>query len=535
MPRWLVLLIFLAYLVPCLCLAGPYRHFISSDGTAYLSLARHWAAGRCDEAVNGYWGPLFPVLLSGLLLLGGSAYLASKVIALVAGLVVLFMMNRLGRRLDLPPALRAAACLAFVPLAVFFNCQSFLADFLFLAVLLVYLDLAAADRPSLPRGMLIGFMGGLCYLAKGFGLPYVLAHYYVLNSWRALRTPPGERGPAIRSFLAGLLAFAAVVAAWALPLSLKYGHPTTGTTAALHWAAIGDLQRGVLDLPHDVAGLIPPPGPNALSGWDDPTFYAMGYWRPWLSWENARFYAGHMLRSAAGILELHFIYVPLALYWPIGHLLFMFMFKYKIGASAQRPPRTLSPAARYLWFSLLLYVGGYLLVMHNPNWRYFGPSYVLVLLLGIAAIPEWGRWAPWGPAVSIIAALATTLASWRAPVADIVHYLPEARQFDSLARAAQTLHVTGGFAATGMWANSLRFAAYRREAEDDKIPVRFFGVQGRLDGDAFRRALAENGIGYVLVWKPAASSQTWMRDYERFDQTADPKIQVFRRRAPRSP
>jgi len=41
------------------------RHFVNPDGVSYLDLSDDYAAGSWGAAVNGYWSPLYPILLAG--------------------------------------------------------------------------------------------------------------------------------------------------------------------------------------------------------------------------------------------------------------------------------------------------------------------------------------------------------------------------------------------------------------------------------------------------------------------------------------
>lgn len=45
--------------------AWSSRYFVNPDGVSYLDLSDDYLAGRWESAVNGYWSPLYPLLLAG--------------------------------------------------------------------------------------------------------------------------------------------------------------------------------------------------------------------------------------------------------------------------------------------------------------------------------------------------------------------------------------------------------------------------------------------------------------------------------------
>jgi len=51
-------------IVLALVQAWTSRHFVNPDGVSYLDLSDDYAAGRWSAAINGYWSPLYPILLA---------------------------------------------------------------------------------------------------------------------------------------------------------------------------------------------------------------------------------------------------------------------------------------------------------------------------------------------------------------------------------------------------------------------------------------------------------------------------------------
>lgn len=74
-----------------------YRDRLNSDGVAYATIARRYAALRLDEALNGYWSPLLSWILAPFAALGGEPVHVVRALCVVLGTIATVAIVRLGR------------------------------------------------------------------------------------------------------------------------------------------------------------------------------------------------------------------------------------------------------------------------------------------------------------------------------------------------------------------------------------------------------------------------------------------------------
>ena len=179
----------------------------AETGTFYLP----WSEPGAPQ-YNGYWPPLFPILLSPLVKLLGPSYqtlvlgsvLAS---ALLTAAVFLTTRDLFGRT----PAFAAMALVAANPAFYVSDSKGMSESLLAVAVVLtVWAFLKSLDRPAwLP---VAAAFAALAYLGKAsLGLPFVLAGVLALGAWRVWRrgwrrvlTSPFDVGLALVAFAAFL-------------------------------------------------------------------------------------------------------------------------------------------------------------------------------------------------------------------------------------------------------------------------------------------------------------------------------------------
>ena len=158
-----------------------YQYYIDPDATAYLTVAKRYAAGDYVKAINGYWSP-WSIWLTALLMKGGMASFKAAIIINAIGAIgflvashSLFRVFRL--RKDIQWMLSGALAL-FLLYAVFW--QSF-ADlwgcFFLLVVLRLMLLEGFVKRPLL--WLLTGLCGALAYVAKAYCLPFFVLEIIV--------------------------------------------------------------------------------------------------------------------------------------------------------------------------------------------------------------------------------------------------------------------------------------------------------------------------------------------------------------------
>lgn len=235
--------------------AWAYRFSIyMPDAVSYLDLADGFRQADWNSAITAYWSPLYPSLISTIFFaLRPTPYwefAALKTANFLAYLLLLVSWRFLFREQINSMSMSGSSKqgLALMPAlpfqitgyAIFF--WAFLClggvyqdtpDILSAAFLFFATGLAIRLRSSAPsdrNALLLGLSLGLGYLAKAIVLP--LSFVYILLAMQSAQRPQERLR---RLFLVGL-PLAIIAGSWIAALSLKYGHFTIGSPAALAYS-----------------------------------------------------------------------------------------------------------------------------------------------------------------------------------------------------------------------------------------------------------------------------------------------------------
>ena len=515
--------IVLSYLVVCAVALPWHLHRVSPDASAYLTIARKYAALNFEEAVNGYWSPLFSWLLAPLLCLGFATEVAGRCLDVAIGAGAIAATWWLARRLKQSPVVCAMTSLAMVGPVAMYALKDTPADLLVACLLVIYVGvLVGEDYPRSPwQGAACGLLGALAFLAKAYALPFFLAHYSAVSLYLVVRRRGvhDDRRKLVGATAAGLFVFAVVAGAWAGVLSRKYDRWTFGTTGAYQLRVIAP---GSIGNPLDRGGLYPPSNATAVSAWEDPSDLrapAFATARPRsprpaivrpparlptpsppapeaarakvaptgaVSW--SRVVGNQVLRYLFNVVMLCGVLFRLTPLWPL-------IFAGLCVACWQRRGKVRDRCVILLG-TLLLYPSGYLLIFIVP--RYF---WIMTFLLAAAAfllpkvlfMPRAKRWATaWNVAILVSFLLWPT---WI--MARTWHHVLE-----RVATLAEQLHDAvppGSRLASDAEFGISNSLAYHLGAHYHGL-LRPGGTN-----DEHERQLREQHVGYVLIWgDPAA-------------------------------
>ena len=271
-----------AYLAAAIPLAYLSRDAICPDAVAYFQTARHWAAGRLDLAVNGWFSPLLSWLLVPAVWIGAEPLHVARALGVVWGLLFAAGTVRLARAMGGGRfAVWAYAAALVLSLRTVF--AEVTPDFLMTAGLTWYFALAAEMIRgfSIRKAVAAGLLGGACYLAKSYALPVVIATllFVAIFRWLAIRKEAKPASAALSQAAvpsAVALGLAVVVAVpWIVAISAKFGRFTTNTSASLSarsWPAGVPM---VGSYPH-MRLQEPPTG--RMAAWENPA-EAKGEWQ----------------------------------------------------------------------------------------------------------------------------------------------------------------------------------------------------------------------------------------------------------------
>jgi hypothetical protein len=265
------LLPFLGMLVAQVALSSHLSIGLNPDLIAYLSIARQYAEGNFDTALNAYWSPLLSWLLAPFLLLSIDPLLSFRILMLFCSVVLFHGCASLLASWGLNATEKLIGMTTVAALNVYFGLSAQTPDYLSATCLIWFLH--ALIHRNLRTGSLSAAML-CCYAAKSMLLPlgFALLVLQVLKSYKnvSLRIYFLKEGSILLLFL-GL---------WMSLLYTKYHKITLSTAYAYNSTVFGP--EG--DLPHytSYASLLEPPA-GGLSAWDDPGNFPIAPSYPWLS------------------------------------------------------------------------------------------------------------------------------------------------------------------------------------------------------------------------------------------------------------
>jgi hypothetical protein len=227
----------LAIFAALCCIAVGYLALdaLNPDGVSYLDLAAAAQRGDWAHFVQGYWSPLLPAIIATIGTVTGQSGAAlvwlAHILNTVAALLAVGIIWQWSRTIASRPGTATIAPALF---ATFLICSAGLPrieavtpDVILLVVLvaLSYELVVHAGR----RWVLVGLLLGTAFLAKTSAWPWLLAAIPI-RLWAA--TTAAQRAAVVRS----IAVCAAVMLLWIVPMSLKYGRPTLGSSGALNWS-----------------------------------------------------------------------------------------------------------------------------------------------------------------------------------------------------------------------------------------------------------------------------------------------------------
>ncbi|HMO89767.1 MAG TPA: hypothetical protein PKE63_08460 [Lacibacter sp.] len=250
-----------------------YHSILDADGVGYAAVARAYADGRWQEAINGYWSPLHAWLVVPLLKAGVEVVMAFKYSNAFIAVLILVVLHNLLRKLDIHPALQTALLFTAVIPLLQFACYELAADLLLVLLLLAYVNLLLqpAFFTSVRLYLLAGVLGALAYFAKAYAFPFFLVHFILFHFlWGGARRNN-------RYLFAGLGVFFLLCTPWIVLLYHKYGTWMISSAGRLNqsWYLVPERNP-------DLA-FLPPPHAGASSWWEDPSLVQKTYYTAFAS------------------------------------------------------------------------------------------------------------------------------------------------------------------------------------------------------------------------------------------------------------
>jgi hypothetical protein len=344
--------------------AWIFRHALNPDAVAYLQLASHYAHGRTDLAVSGFWGPLISWLTLPLLKLGMLPLGAARIVMSLSAIIFLCGCLRLFTRFNQSRSFLGWGLWISALVSILWSVENITPDLLLAGLVSIAFADMISSRWLLKPGVAFGsgLCWGLAFLCKVIALPLgVLTCVGVSLLW--WRKRPDARRLVARSLGLATLGLALVAGPWIGVLSAHYGRFTVGTSARFNHSLVGpSVGKRLFLLDH---GFHRPPA-GRITVWEDPPL-PYPAWSPVANWNNALHQLGIILRN-----------LPVALFMLTGVSL-AFPVLVILACLRRAGPGRSAENGLNIWWTMLpvlvlggLYLPNYLLLSEQ---RYFYPAF----------------------------------------------------------------------------------------------------------------------------------------------------------------
>lgn len=470
-----------AYLAAAALVFSSYLYVLNNDGVAYISIASQYARGLLYQPVNAYWAPAYSWLVAAGIRLGFEGLVTAKIINVLSGLGLLLAMHRLRKLLPVNRSIWMLTMSVAAALALYYAMVLVTPDLLLAALIVWYIGalLRYSHHSSLPAAAAIGACIGVAYLIKAVALPVLVAHVVLWEAGKTVLAKHGSPAAALRRLVVMGAVCAVIAGPWVGVISAKMGHFTIGENAGFVHAALNPLM--LQEQPMYVRGLLPPPNPDAVSMWDDPTQTPVTDWKPWDS--LPRFIDQMKIVYFTAEMFINLVLHPLLLLWAL--LCAAAVLCIPAGQDAR-----LQSFARAMTLLVALFLGVYLPLVIEE--RYFWSMSFLSLALAATLLTLlFQHWRAPRPARGMIAALLVcsflAMPAWR-----MVFWYDDGRTLKNIALTLdERYELRGKRLADDNWKNGLRVAFYTGAA--------FFGKPKAGDDAQTEAELLANDIDIYLT------------------------------------
>ena len=356
-----------------------YYLYIGGDEISYINIAHAYVIGHGENAINGYWSPLFSWLMAPFMLLFGFKPLygvyISKALSIIIGLFTILSVWKLSHTFKLDKTVERTLLFALIPSIVYFSLMYNTPDLLLVTLLIYYLSIILdSNYPnSLVNGVICGFVGSAAYLTKSFAFPFFLFHYILFNIIFYFRGIKIEKKNILKNLLLGLSIFFVISGLWVGTISEKYGKLTISTAGDYNQALVGpEYKVNIMDhgnIPQSYVGLISPPNNDSTSTWDDPSYEKLDHWSVLGSYKNIEYELNLILANIIYTFNIILSFMPAS----ILILFFMILFSFR-----SRFDKASKNILKYLLITMVIYMGGYCII--TPEWRYLWFIFVLLMV-----------------------------------------------------------------------------------------------------------------------------------------------------------
>jgi len=367
------------YAIIAIPLSYRHREHLHADLVAYIRRAIYFCQGDFYHFITGYWSPFISISIApflGIFKMDG-LYAAHAMIAVWGGLLVIAFGLFLDSFFDFHWIWKLAAMIVVAAHTATVGQRQITPDPILSACLLAYFAALYHPRLHRPRGyVLAGLLGGMAYLGKGYGFPFVAIHLpmtFILRALTPRRAPVTSRAAVapLRGLAFAIIGFLLAAGPWVAAISCRYHHLTFSTAGPIAHAIVGPSPSARIFPP-----FTPPQAPYIID-WENPESITHVLWSPFSSRQNfywqLQIIGGNAKRMyndfcAFDLLHLCAISVVLGALAAVGVL----------------PLKTQRMKVTWLLLTILLYCAGFLPMFYTDrymSWLILPLTLVLFLII----------------------------------------------------------------------------------------------------------------------------------------------------------
>lgn len=457
-----------------------FQYNVGGDGASYISIAHYYATGNWNDAINGYWSPLYSWLITPFLLSDYDPFQAviiSRAISLVTGFFTIIGVSRLAETFELDALVKRALLVSLLPIILFFALSQATPDLLVTCILLYYFTTIFNPKypEKLSNSALSGFFGGLGYLAKSYIFPFFLVHFSLFNLIHYFRN---RKSSVLKNFALGLAVFFVISGLWVGAISQKYDKLTIGTATDYNHEIVGPQYQ---EHPIYFLGLIQPPNEKGVSIWEEPSTIKLEDWSPFQSQEYFQFQLKVIWKNITRSIAFMEYFSLLSILILIVSLIIIF----KTGSEKIRDNLI------YLMTTILIYTGGYCLIFVEI--RYLWPVCILLLVTGFYLLHSLHETRIINSKLKNVLLIILMVSFMVTPTIELVSYVSSDSQIPTLSiNLKNDYQIIGNIASNEMWAETLCISYY--------LESRYFGLTKNSSQASLEEELESNNIDYYFLW-----------------------------------
>jgi hypothetical protein len=476
------------YLIAGLYLLSYFQYQLNPDGVSYISIAQKYSKLNFNDAVNGYWGPLFSWLMIPFILSGLSTIMAAKILSLAIGLSGIVAIWSFSYKFGITEWVRNLILTALIPFILYSALSLITPDLLLMCILITYFNIIFSKNypASSSKALMCGILGGVAYLSKGYAFPFFIMHFTLFNILHFYRDKTYERKKLIlKNFFLGFIVFSLIAGSWIFVLSHKYHRIVITTAGSFNY---GGLHPDLTNMPeNEGTGLIKPPNESAIHTWEDPSYFETTLWNPFQSWQYFQHSIYIILKN---IYDNYLIYIYIS---PLSVVVIFFCF---FSLVYTKSVQVIDNKLFFPLITLMLYPIGYWFTAPVFSHRLIWVNNIILILMGGYLFNAIFKNTSIDERTKKIAFYIFLITFMIMPMRDLYHDIrekPGKYVFDLSESIKKENYAKGNIASNGNLAASL-FISFH-------LNTPYYGIPNLKQKQDLLSELKKNNIDYYFVWK----------------------------------